>query len=189
VYANDDKSGIYPAKVQLRSVSSSAEPELLGLDIDSPSLPSVCCWTAAPADENACHGTLPRACAQVLRAAFNRKGFPDSWSYFVHFLGWKKSHDKWVSDAHIVWRDESVRTAASTCCSELLERQRILCRHCHCHCHCFRFHVSVALRCVALRCVALRCLGAVRACVRRACGRASAGICEGWENIGDHDLG
>lgn len=58
MYANDQKSGIYPAK--------------------------------------------------VLKAVYNRKGFPDAWSYFVHFLGWKKSHDKWVSDAHLVWRDESV---------------------------------------------------------------------------------
>ena len=46
----------------------------------------------------------------MLKAPFNRKGFAEqTWAYFVHFLGWKKTHDKWVADAHLVRRDDSVR--------------------------------------------------------------------------------
>ena len=86
-----------------------------------------------------------------------------------------------MSDAHIVWRDESVRTAAG-----------VLLRAARAATDTAVIAIAIAIAfdfMLALCCVVLRCVGAVRACVRRACVRASAGICEGWENIGDHDLG
>lgn len=46
--------------------------------------------------------------AKVLKAEFGRPGFADTWAYFVHFLGWKKSHDKWVETEFVVQRDDQV---------------------------------------------------------------------------------
>lgn len=94
VYANDNKSGIYAAKVPYALVLSEG---------GSCHSRNILRLTTMAGKLSTWYDTV-----QVLKAEFNRKGFPDSWAYFVHFLGWKKSHDKWVPASNIVWRGASV---------------------------------------------------------------------------------